>query len=118
MPPLLFDENLSPRLPLLVAELFPGSVHVREVGLARSDDSIVWDYARSRALAIVTKDDDFRQRSFLFGAPPKVIWVHLGNCSTEDVRAMLVERAASVRAFLADPGTSLLVLQRAEPHRG
>ena len=25
------------------------------------------------------------QRGFLFGAPPKVVWVRLGNCSTSDV---------------------------------
>ena len=62
MTALLFDENLSPQLPRLVAALFPGGVHVRDVGLARADDSAVWDYARTHGLGIVTKDDDFRQR--------------------------------------------------------
>ena len=28
---------------------------------------------------------DFRQMSFLFGAPPKVVWIRLGNCSTEEI---------------------------------
>ncbi len=63
---------------------------------------------------IVTKDDDFRQRSFLYGAPPKVIWVHLGNCRTADVHALLVARVAGVGAFLDDPTSSLLVLQLSE----
>jgi predicted nuclease of predicted toxin-antitoxin system len=33
----------------------------------------------------VSKDTDFHQRSFLFGGPPKVVWIRLGNCSTEDI---------------------------------
>jgi predicted nuclease of predicted toxin-antitoxin system len=51
------------------------SVHVREVGLREAADSIVWDYAARHGLAIVTKDADFRQRSFLEGHPPKVLEV-------------------------------------------
>jgi predicted nuclease of predicted toxin-antitoxin system len=82
VPLLLFDENLSPHLPRLVADLFAGGLHVRDVGLARADDSAVWEYAQNHELVIVTKDDDFRQRSFLYGAPPKVIWVHLGDRRT------------------------------------
>jgi predicted nuclease of predicted toxin-antitoxin system len=30
---LLFDQNLSPRLARLLADIFPDSTHVREVGL-------------------------------------------------------------------------------------
>lgn len=34
----LFDENLSPKLVLLLADQFPNSVHVRDVGLASADE--------------------------------------------------------------------------------
>ena len=37
----LFDENLSPRLVGLLATTFPGSTHVRDVGLAQADDVTV-----------------------------------------------------------------------------
>ena len=40
---LLFDQNLSPRLPRQLADLYAGSVHVREVGLRNSDDGAIWD---------------------------------------------------------------------------
>ncbi|MEG3930483.1 DUF5615 family PIN-like protein [Microcoleus sp. T3_B1] len=30
---LLFDENLSPNLPLRLNDLFPNSLHVRDVGM-------------------------------------------------------------------------------------
>ena len=36
-------------------------------------------YAKSYDLVIVTKDADFYDRIILEGAPPKVIWIRLGN---------------------------------------
>jgi predicted nuclease of predicted toxin-antitoxin system len=107
---LLFDENLSHRLVTMLADIYPGLVHVRDVGLAAADDSVVWAYAAASRLAITSKDSDFRQRSFLLGAPPKVIWVCLGNCTTNRVEAVLRSRHADVQAFLADASAALLVL--------
>jgi predicted nuclease of predicted toxin-antitoxin system len=107
---MLFDENLSPRLPALLAGVFPGSVHVRDVGLKAADDGAVWAHAAANGLAVVTKDADFRHRSFLFGAPPKVVAICLGNCATTRVEALLRAREADGRAFLADPRAALLVL--------
>ena len=39
---LLLDENLSPRLARAVNDLFPGSIHVGDVGLRSADDETVW----------------------------------------------------------------------------
>ncbi|MCW5960748.1 MAG: hypothetical protein KIS76_11350 [Pyrinomonadaceae bacterium] len=33
----MFDENLSPVLPRRIVDLFPGSVHVRDVGMKATD---------------------------------------------------------------------------------
>lgn len=110
--PLLFDENLSPRLVALLAEVYPGSTHVSHVGLARATDDAVWAYASDNGLIIVTKDDDFRQRSFLRGHPPKVIWLRFGNCSTTVIASAFHDRAMDVTAFAADPALALLVLSR------
>lgn len=79
---LLLDQNLSFTLVQALADLYPDSAHVREVGLERADDDQVWRYAATRGLAIVSKDSDFRQMSFVRGHPPKVIWIRRGNCST------------------------------------
>jgi predicted nuclease of predicted toxin-antitoxin system len=35
---LLFDQNLSPQLPRLLADLYPESVHIREVALRDADE--------------------------------------------------------------------------------
>ena len=78
---LLLDQNLSPRLLPALADLFPDSTHVREVGLKAAADHAVWQYAAQHGFAIVSKDADFHERSFLLGQPPKVIWIRRGNCA-------------------------------------
>jgi predicted nuclease of predicted toxin-antitoxin system len=64
---LLFDENLSPKLPRRLANEYPGSVHAREVGLRGAEDRQISDYGRAQGFAIVSKDADFRERSFVEG---------------------------------------------------
>jgi predicted nuclease of predicted toxin-antitoxin system len=107
---LLFDENLSHHLVGLLATLFPGSVHVRDVGLARADDQTIWAHARDNGQAIVSKDEDFAERALLEGPPAKVIWIRLGNCTTAAVDALLRAHADELLAFAADPEAALLVL--------
>ena len=96
---LLLDQNLSPRLLDLLADLYPASTHVRSVGLANADDETVWRYAVQQGFVIVSKDSDFHQRSFLYGHPPKVIWIRRGNCSTDDVAGLLRAHHADLIAF-------------------
>ena len=78
---LLFDENLSFRLPRVLAELFPESLHVEDVGLEASDDEAIRRYAVEHGFAVVTKDADFAEHCLVKGAPPKVVWIRRGNCS-------------------------------------
>jgi len=107
---LLFDENLSPVLPAALADCYGESHHVRDVDLKASSDADVWLYAVRNDLVIVTKDSDFRQRSFLHGYPPKDIWIGLGNCSTKMVEDLLHRRIAEVNDFVADRVKSFLIL--------
>jgi predicted nuclease of predicted toxin-antitoxin system len=107
---LLFDQNLAPSLAQRLEELFPGSSHVRLVGLERAADSEIWEYARSRAFVIVTKDWDFHQLSFLHGAPPQVVWIRKGNCSVEDIEQILRSNAQNIMEFERDEEATLLAL--------
>ena len=107
---LLLDNNLSPRLCRTLRDLWPEMIHVRNVGLEAVDDPVVWDYARQRGFTIVSKDSDFNNLSFLFGAPPKVVWIQLGNCSTRALEMVLRVQQRDVAAFLDDPGATLLVI--------
>jgi predicted nuclease of predicted toxin-antitoxin system len=107
---LLFDENLSPKLPNRLSDLFPNSIHVRDVGMKATTDPIVWDYAKDNDLMIVSKDADMHDLSLLFGNPPKVIWLRLGNCSTLQVEQLLRQESSTIRLFYEDENSSLLAL--------
>lgn len=107
---LLFDQNLSPRLLVDLVDLHQGCTHVREVGLATADDDVVWRYAAEHGFAIVSKDADFHERSFLLGHPPKVIWIRRGNCSTDEIASILRSNHAAIIEFEADTEGSFLAL--------
>jgi len=59
---------------------------------------------------IVTKDEDFHRLSVLHGPPPKVIWIRLGNCSTDDVIRLLRMRHDEVEGFVEHEEASFLAL--------
>ena len=107
---LLFDQNLSHRLVAAIAHEYTESIHVRDVGLSAADDETVWRYAAENGLTIVSKDSDFQQRALLYGPPPKVIWIRLGNCTTAAIAALLRARHGDVLAFESDPIAAFLVL--------
>jgi predicted nuclease of predicted toxin-antitoxin system len=107
---LLLDENLAARLAGDLADLYPGSLHVGGRGLAGGSDRAIWQHARDHGLVIVTKDEDFQRLSVLHGAPPKVIWIRLGNCSTADVAQLLTERRSEIARFIADEEPAFLAL--------
>lgn len=107
---LLFDQNLSHRLASALADLYPDSAHVRDLGLKAADDNEVWDYALQHGLTIVSKDSDFHQRSFLLGHPPKVVWIRRGNCPTAEIERILRTHQRDLYAFAQDEHASFLVL--------
>jgi predicted nuclease of predicted toxin-antitoxin system len=107
---LLFDQNLSPRLPRLLADIYAESIHAREVGLRDADDLTIWQYAKAHGYAIVSKDSDFQQRSLLHGMPPKFIWLRVGNCTTKRIESLLRSYSAAMHTFDLDDSKSHLML--------
>ncbi len=79
---LFFDEPLSEGLCEALADIFPGSLHIRLLGQGGAADATVWDLARTHGCLVVSKDDDFHRLALLRGAPPKFVWIRLGNCTT------------------------------------
>jgi len=107
---LLFDQNLSPRLPRLLADIYADSTHVRKVNLRDANDSEIWEYAKANGYAIVSKDSDFQQRSLLLGAPPKFIWLRVGNCTVKKTEDLLRSYSAAIHTFDLDDSKSHLML--------
>ncbi len=107
---LLFDQNLSSTLVRELSDVFPDSTHVKNIGMAKVDDQVVWTFAKENGFTIVSKDLDFQQLSLFFGAPPKVIWLRVGNCPTSRIEKLIRDRSVEVHTFEADAKQSLLVL--------
>jgi predicted nuclease of predicted toxin-antitoxin system len=107
---LLFDQNLSDTLVSRLSDLFPHSAHVKDFSLTHAGDDLIWSRAREQGFVIVSKDGDFQQRSLLFGAPPKVVWLRVGNCPTNRIETLIREHSVTLHTFEADPEQSLLVL--------
>ena len=107
---LLFDQNLSPRLVKLLADIFPDSNHVFPLGLDESEDTEVWQYAKTNNYLLVTKDADFGDLSILRGFPPKVIWIRRGNCKTSDIENILRTHFAAIKQLENDKQSGLITI--------
>jgi predicted nuclease of predicted toxin-antitoxin system len=89
---LLFDENLSPRLPKILADVFPNRIHVPEIGFAETTDTKIWNFAKAHDFTIVSKDTDFQQRSLLFdirrklsGFASEIVWLKQSKIYCENI---------------------------------
>ncbi len=114
---LLLDENLSPRLADVLADLYPDSSHVHQCGLGSSDDAGIWDYAKSNGFIIVSKDSDFQEKSILLGCPPKVIWLRISNSKSAHIEHLLRLAYSVVMRFVNDAEETCLILSHSEKRK-
>lgn len=92
----LIDENL----PFVLGHrLGVDYVHATEVE-SQASDSILWDYAKRHDLFVITRDTDFFDRLLLYGPPPKVVWVRLGNLRKQDLIRALEDRWLNIQMRL------------------
>lgn len=99
---LLFDQNLSHRLLVALEDIFPGSLHVRLLGMAEVDDLAIWNYALAHHLVIVTQDADYSDWNKLRGALPKIVWLRCGNASVDEIHSKLRSAAERIRLLDTD----------------
>lgn len=107
---LLLDQNLSRHLIGMLAAEYPETEHVLRIGMEKDEDTDIWEYATANGYAIVSKDKDFYHRSVASGHPPKVIHLHIGNCSVMETAAILLARPGHVRDFLSHETKSYFIL--------
>jgi predicted nuclease of predicted toxin-antitoxin system len=107
---LLFDQNLSRKLVARLASIFPDSSHVQFHDLAEKTDTEVWEFAKANDFCIVTQDADFAERSRLYGAPPKVVWLRCGNAPTIEVEGLIRSGTEAIQELLDNPDLHSLEL--------
>jgi predicted nuclease of predicted toxin-antitoxin system len=96
----LFDQNISYRVAARLQSEYPGCGQVREWGLENGSDLEIWDFASRNDCSIVTFDADLHDLVTLYGHPPTVIWLRIGNTSTDNLITLLPKHSATIKAFI------------------
>ncbi len=109
---LLFDENLSRKLVVRLADLYPDSIHVAQAGLLQSPDREIWEFAKAGDFVIVSTDTDLYELATTTGPPPKVVWLRRWAHPTRDAERVLRREAMQIAEFAADSELAVLVLDR------
>jgi predicted nuclease of predicted toxin-antitoxin system len=107
---LLFDESLSPKLVLLMRDLFPESESALRNGLAGAGDRRILDYAAAHDFILVSTDSDFEN---LLGLVPGARVVILRSCDyPTDVAANVLRRNAIRIAELPNSLDRLIIFDQ------
>ncbi|MEZ4903474.1 MAG: DUF5615 family PIN-like protein [Spirosomataceae bacterium] len=105
----LFDENISYRIVKKLTHLFPECLHISRSGLSMpASDIDIWKYAKQNDFMITTFDEDFEDLANLYGFPPKIIILRLGNASTNTVVSTLSAKIKEIETFYLSDTYGLL----------
>lgn len=108
---LLVDNQLPVALARFLSDKGIPCQHVQDLGMEMASDREIWDYARNRHIAIVTKDEDFLQMADYQGSiPPQVIWVRLGNCRKSVLFSVFGTLLPNIRTLL-DSGEHIIEIR-------
>ena len=108
---LLLDENLSRRIVPFIQDLYPNSSQVALVGLENTDDKVIRQYAIDNDFVIVTKDADFYDMTVLYGQPPKIVWLKMGNQSkAATIKTLLDHQQAIEQALIINNHACIEIL--------
>ena len=107
---LLLDENLLRRLVPELQQSFPGASQVALLGLERSTDADLCDYAASNGFVLCSKDDDFLALVAARGFSPKLIRIALGNVTNDRILEALLRSADAIKHALMEEGAGVAVV--------
>jgi len=97
---LLLDENLSRRVVPFIQDSYPGSTQITLLDLEQADDKFIRQYAIDNHFVIVTKDADFYEMNMVYGQPPKIIWLKIGNQSKASTIKVLQDNVEAINQVL------------------
>jgi len=108
---LLFDENISFRILKKIENSYSECSHVKNHNLMQADDFEVRKFAKENDFTIVTNDSDFNDMAILLGFPPKIIWLQLGNSSTQNIAKTLISHKNEISSFVNSSENYILKLK-------
>lgn len=105
----LADANLPPRLCAWLKSRQHQAEHLLDRNLLTATDTEIWDCGRAETFTIFSKDVDFYDRALLYGPPPQIVHVGLGNCSNARLFDYLATHWDDIEQAL-DSGSRLVAL--------
>jgi predicted nuclease of predicted toxin-antitoxin system len=97
----LVDVNLPPRLCAWLRSHRHEAEHLFDHNLLTATDTEIWERGRAENLVIFSKDVDFYERALLFGTPPQVVHLAVGNCSNTRLFEILASEWIDIEAALS-----------------
>ncbi len=103
----LVDAQLPPALAGWLREAGHEAQHVEDVGLREAEDRVIWAHALQTGVIIVTKDEDFAERSARETTTPVIVWLRVGNTTNRFLREWMEPRLPGIM-LLAGQGNRLI----------
>ena len=111
----LVDVNLLSRFCVWLRSHRHEAEHVFDRNLLTATDTGIWERGKVEKLVIFSKDVDFYDRALLFGSPPQVVHIAVGNCSNTRLFGVLTsEWDAIERALLSGSRLISITLEKME----
>jgi predicted nuclease of predicted toxin-antitoxin system len=96
----LTDAQLQPALVRWLQAEGHAAQHVAELDLLEAEDPHIWAPALATQAIILTKDEDFAERSARSLTAPTIVWLRIGNATNRALLEWLTPRWAGVVALL------------------
>jgi predicted nuclease of predicted toxin-antitoxin system len=103
----LVDAQLPPALAQWLREAGHEAQHVEDFSLRESADRVIWNHALQQSAIIITKDEDFAERSNRESASPLIVWLRIGNTTNARLREWIEPRLAGI-VLLAGQGNRVI----------
>jgi predicted nuclease of predicted toxin-antitoxin system len=110
----LLDENISRKIIPLIQNESMEFCHVLSISTGMTppiSDHGIWKFARENNHHIITKDEDFIKLSMIFGPPPKVILLSIGNLKNKDLAEVIKRNTTNIQKFVDQAYYGFLILK-------
>jgi predicted nuclease of predicted toxin-antitoxin system len=98
----LVDAQLPPGLARWLADQGHSAQHVHELSFADAEDSVIWNHALVIDAIIITKDEDFAERTARTASGPIIVWLRVGNSTNRALFQWLEPRWPAIAQLLSD----------------
>lgn len=107
----LVDAQLPPALATFLSQRGFEAKSARDLNLSGATDTEIWRVAKAENWVVVTKDEDFAQRSIRETSGPQVLWLRIGNSLNRVLLAWLDPQLPAILRALEE-GHRLVEVRR------